>query len=265
MLPAEIVARYPTYEHDGIALICGDCLEVLPMLEDKVEAIITDLPYGTTACSWDEIIPFAPMWAQVKRLLKPRGAFVTTASQPFTSKLIMSNLDWFKYEWIWKKDKSSGHLDAQRKPLKAHENIAVFSRNGNSIYNYQLSLKPKINIRPLSIRKNTAVYRSFDSQAKRLISKDKSFPSSVINFNKPNIGEQGFHPTQKPEALYRYLILTYTNPGDTVMDFVFGSGTTGVACVQTGRRFIGIEISEDYYNIAVKRIKTAQLQIRMDI
>lgn len=244
-----------------VRLIQGDCLEILPTLvPQSVDAIITDLPYGTTACSWDEVIPFAPMWAEVKRLLKPRGAFVTTASQPFTSALVMSNPEWFRYEWIWEKDRATGHLNAQRRPMRKHENILVFSSNG-TIYNPQISRKPKESIRPISRRAASDCYGTYSESAERGIPLDMTCPLSVLKINTANNGERGEHPTQKPVALYDYLIRTYTNAGDTVLDFTMGSGTTGVACVKTGRNFIGIELDPGYFKIAERRIAEAQLQL----
>lgn len=242
----------PTWSSDdgNVQLYLGDCLEVLPILPaQSVDAIITDLPYGTTACKWDVAIPFEPMWAQVKRLLKPRGAFVTTASQPFTSALVMSNPKWFRYAWVWKKQKPTGFLDARRKPLKAHEDIAVFSPNGHT-YNPQ-------GLVPVSIqngRRNKAgrgiygVVSAGDYQQT-----EGNFPRSVIDF--PVLTQGTEHPTQKPVALLEYLIRTYTNAGDTVLDFVMGSGTTGVACINTGRRFIGIEKEKKYFDSAIERIE----------
>jgi site-specific DNA-methyltransferase (adenine-specific) len=244
-----------------VTLWQGDALEYMQSLEPgSINAIITDLPYGTTACAWDSIIPFAPMWQAVKRVLMPRGVFVTTASQPFTSKLVMSNLEWFKYEWIWEKDKATGHLDAERRPLRKHENILVFSENGHQ-YNPQIKRKPPENIRPQSNGgKHTTVYGEYKDNIPRNIPLNMTYPQSIIKINKANIGEWGLHPTQKPVALYKYLILTYTNPGDTVLDFCFGSGTTAVACVETGRNFVGSESNADYFAIASKRIHDAQLQ-----
>jgi site-specific DNA-methyltransferase (adenine-specific) len=245
-----------------LRLLHGDCLEILPTLIDKsVDAIITDLPYGTTACSWDVVIPFAPMWEQVKRLCK--GAFVTTASQPFTSVLIMSNLKWFRYEWVWEKDKATGHLDAKRRPMRKHENAVVFSANGHT-YNPQITKKPPENIRPISRRAASDNYRKYNETAPRGIPLDMSYPQSVLKVNTTNHGERGLHPTQKPVALYEYLIKTYTNPGDTVLDFCMGSGTTGVACAKTGRNFIGIEKERNYFDIAERRIDEAQMQTVME-
>jgi DNA modification methylase len=242
-----------------IDLRLGDCLEVLPTIPaQSVDAIITDLPYGTTACKWDTVIPFAPMWAEVKRLLKPRGAFVTTASQPFTSALVMSNTAWFRYEWVWHKSRAFGHLDANRRPMRAHENIVVFSDNQH-IYNPQKS--------------NGTPYKYKSAKASVLVnphsggwvstSEGDRFPISVIAIASERNGFDKKHPTQKPVALLEYLIRTYTNAGDTVLDFVMGSGTTGVACVQTGRAFIGIERDAGYFAIAERRISAAQLPLEV--
>lgn len=235
----------------------GDCLDILPTLEaQSVDAIITDLPYGTTACSWDEVIPFAPMWVEVKRVLKPRGAFVTTASQPFTSKLIMSNLEWFKWEDIWHKTQATGHLNANVMPLREHENILIFC-DGRINYNPQKTEKPKHNIRPLTgAASNSSCYGSFKTGV-RSSAADVSFPRSVVKIANVNNGENLDHPTQKPVALLEYLIRTYTNEGDTVLDFTMGSGSTGVAAMRTGRRFVGVEMGAGYYAIAQERIANA--------
>lgn len=235
-----------------IDLRLGDCLEVMKDIPDKsVDAIITDLPYGTTACKWDEIIPFEPMWEQVKRICK--GVFVTTASQPFTSKLVMSNLDWFRYEWVWEKSKATGYLDARRKPLKAHENICIFSENGH-IYNPQFTKgKPYTNHHKPGDTGD--VYGEVNKYSFK--NEGTRFPRTIVGFVHV---QEPVHPTQKPVALYEYLIRTYTNECDTVLDITMGSGTTGVACVQTGRNFIGIEIDPDYFAIAEKRIHEAQQQ-----
>lgn len=245
-----------------VQLYLGDCLEIMPTLP-MVDAIITDLPYGTTACKWDTVIPFEPMWAEVKRVLNPRGVFVTTASQPFTSALIMSNPEWFRYEWIWEKDKATGHLDAERRPMRKHENIVVFSENGHT-YNPQIKRKPPENIRPISRRAASDNYGSYNETAPRGIPLNMSYPLSVLNFNTTNAGERGDHPTQKPVALLEYLILTYTNPSDTVLDICAGSGTTGVAAIKTGRNFVGIEKDADYFAIMQKRIELAQMQPRLE-
>jgi site-specific DNA-methyltransferase (adenine-specific) len=246
----------------------GNCLEVLPMLEaQSVDAILTDLPYGTTACKWDSVIPFAPMWEQVKRVLKPRGVFVTTASQPFTSALVMSNLEWFKYEWIWEKDQGAGFINASIVPLKKHENILVFSdgtiangSNNRMLYHPQGLLKHGRR-RHVDPKDNTFLGARHNQDGKLYTQEWKNYPVSLLYFQR----DRDSHPTQKPVALYEYLILTYTNAGDTVLDFVMGSGTTGVACAQTGRNFIGIELDPDYFKIAEKRISEASAQERMPL
>ena len=241
----------------NVELHLCDCLEIMPTLPaQSVDAIITDLPYGTTACKWDSVIPFAPMWEAVKHVLKPRGAFVTTASQPFTSALIMSNVKDFRYEWIWEKPKATGHLDARRKPLKAHENILLF---GGEIYNPQMGIgaKYKNNHKPGDNGEvyGNVNYYSFDNQGTR-------FPRSILGIKHETNPD---HPTQKPVALYEYLIKTYTNEGDTVLDMTMGSGTTGVSCVNTSRNFIGIEKDPTYYGIAQKRIEQVQSARQLEL
>jgi site-specific DNA-methyltransferase (adenine-specific) len=245
-----------------VRLYLGDCLEIMQELEDgSVDAIITDIPYGTTACSWDEIIPFEPMWREVKRMLKPRGVFVTTASQPFTSKLVMSNPAMFKYEWIWEKEQGIGFANSNKMPLRSHENIVVFYKQLPTYNPQGLEISGKNKNRT---EKDVGEYMGKNGVSNtRYIQKYKNYPKSVLKIhrNKSN----ALHPTQKPVALYKYLIKTYTNEGDTVLDFTMGSGTTGVACVQTGRNFIGIEIEPKYFEIAEKRIAEAQSQTRMPL
>jgi len=230
----------------------GDCLQIMPTLP-QVDAIITDLPYGTTACSWDEIIPFAPMWAEVKRVLKPRGVFVTTASQPFTSKLVMSNLGWFKYEMIWDKRLGGNPLIAKYQPLKIHENIIVFSENSHT-YNPQMR-KGQMKTKGGGVSK---LWNMEMSKSKN----DDYYPVSIAYFSNGDRTRDEIidHPTQKPTALYRYLILTYTNPGDTVLDITAGSGTTGVACMETGRNFIGIEKDPHHFATMQTRVEAAAAQ-----
>jgi site-specific DNA-methyltransferase (adenine-specific) len=236
-----------------IDLRLGDCLDILPTLSDMcVDAIITDVPYGTTACKWDVIIPLDKMWAQVKRLCK--GAFVTTASQPFTSVLVGSNLKWFRYEWVWDKVRVTGAASAKKRPLITHENIVVFSKNGHT-YNPELTGKGK---KPFG--KIVATPQSDTSAAmpeKRNFS--IGYPKSILSHMRPNnLTGGGLHPTQKPVALYEYLIKTYTNPGDTVLDFCAGSGTTGVAAIRTGRNAILIEREPEYFAVMERRIHEAQ-------
>jgi len=233
-------------------LFCGDCLEILPTLTGQVDAIITDLPYGTTACHWDVVIPFAPMWVQVRRLLKPRGAFVTTASQPFTSKLIMSNLECFRQELIWDKIMTSTIATAKIQHLRSHENIVIF-------YDSQTTYNPQLGSASKPFGKLTATTSIITGSFSKNRGGGIGYPKSIIRLPRPNnLTDGGFHPTQKPIALYEYLVKTYTNPGDTVLDFTMGSGTTGVACIQTGRNFIGVEMDAEYFSIAQRRIQAAQ-------
>lgn len=227
-------------------LIQGDCLEVMMTLPaQSVDAIITDLPYGTTKCKWDSVIPFAPMWEAVKHVLKPKGAFVTTASQPFTSALVMSNPVWFRYEWILQKNRGGDIFNSKKYPIKRHENILVFSKEKH-LYNPQgLEKKPKK-------RSATKAGRLFYAEKYKpeYIQEFTGYPTSNLYFPIT----ESVHPTQKPVALYEYLVRTYTNEGDTVLDMCFGSGTTGKACRNTGREFIGIERDPDYFLIAKQEL-----------
>lgn len=233
----------------------GDCLEILPTLEaNSIDAIITDLPYGTTACKWDSIIPFAPMWAEVKRILKPRGVFVTTASQPFVTALIASNLEHFKYELIWDKGRGVAPGTAKYRPLPAHESILIFA-SGPTIYNPQMQEGE-----PYS-RRSGNQKGHFEGLRGGYVSTSNGerYPLSVIRLPySPTITE---HNCQKPVALYEYLIRTYTNAGDTVLDFTMGSGTTGVAAVREGRNFVGVELDKGYFAVAEKRITEAAMQL----
>jgi site-specific DNA-methyltransferase (adenine-specific) len=237
----------------------GDCLEVLPTFPPaSVEAIITDLPYGTTACEWDSIIPLAPMWEQVKRVLKPTGVFISTASQPFTTVLIASNLDWFKYEWSWNKSQVSNPQLAKIQPLKIHENICVFG-SGRITYNPQELSRDiaKVLARRSKWERTLKAERRLNhiQMAENYEQEFTNYPKSIIYF--PTKRNDVLHPTEKPIRLFEYLIRTYTNAGETVLDICMGSGTTGVAAVQTGREFIGIEKERKYFEIAEKRVRLA--------
>ena len=225
------------------------------MLPDKsIDMILCDLPYGTTACKWDTVIPFEPLWKQYKRLIKDNGAIVLTASQPFTSALVMSNPTMFKYEWIWEKDRPTGAALAKYRPMKYHENILVFSR-GAHIYNPQVTTRhnpvhiPGLNSKPPETTPYSSVGKGGTTTRN---------PRTIQKINVPNHGEMGLHPTQKPVALFEYLIRTYTNDGDTVVDNCAGSGTTGVACLNTGRKFILIEKDAEYCEMAKRRIFSVQ-------
>jgi len=228
----------------------GDCLQVMPTIPSgSIDAIITDLPYGTTACKWDTVIEFAPMWKEVKRVLKPNGVFVTTASQPFTSALVMSNPSMFKCEWIWNKTRASNFASVKYHPLRYHENIVLFG-SGAVTYNPQMETGERYHTR---ITKRGVIGGSKTIESLEKLPRDTRYPSSVLVY--PNMRQQdSIHPTQKPVALYEYLIKTYTNEGDTVLDMAFGSCTTGEACINTGRNFIGIEKDEKYFQIGKNRL-----------
>lgn len=235
----------------GYRLILGDCLDVLPGL-GKVDSIICDPPYGTTACAWDTVIPFAPMWAGVRHVLKPRGAAVFFASQPFTSALVMSNPKWFKYAWVWDKGNVSNPQLAKLMPLKRHEDIAVFGA-GSLGYNPQGIRRCVIQRKPdsgMSALGHLAQSRHYSQEF-------TGYPNLFLKFQ---IDVGADHPTQKPVDLLRYLIRTYTNPGETVLDFTMGSGSCGVACVMEGRRFIGVELDPTYHAIAARRLADAAAQ-----
>ena len=237
-----------------IQLMQGDCLERMKEIADcSVDMVMSDPPYGTTACKWDTCIPFEPMWEQLKRIIKPNGAIVLFGSQPFTSALVMSNPKMFKYSVVWQKSQSTGHLNAWRMPMRAHEDISVFY-NKQPTYNPELKDKHIANVRPVTNRtKASDCYGGHRLDTHRY-PPDKTMPNSIIQFN----NAQGtVHPTQKPVALMEYLIKTYTNDGETVLDFCAGSGTTGVACCNTNRKFIGIELDPEYFKIAQERISKA--------
>lgn len=241
-------------------IIQGNCLEVMPTLADNsIDACITDIPYGTTACSWDSVIPFEPMWKELKRIVKPKGAIVLFGSQPFTSALIMSNLKYFRYELVWNKTRAVGHLNAQVQPMREHENILIFGESGLR-YFPQIENKNPNNIRPTLPRKLTDSYGYFDINADRLISADKTFPKTILRFDNCNHSEWCGHPTQKPIKLIQYLIRTYTQENHIVLDFTMGSGTCGVAAAIEKRKFIGIELDEHYFKVAEARIKRANLE-----
>ncbi len=240
-----------------IELIQGDCSEKMKDIPDKsIDMILCDLPYGTTACKWDTIIPFEPLWEQYERVIKDNGAIVLTAKQPFTSKLVTSNVDGFRYELIWEKEKGTDFGNANRKPLNAHENILVFYKK-QPTYNKQMTKgKPYIK---KNNRNNNGSDLNFTSDNSGVwINKGERTPISVLKIARDNIHKgKNIHPTQKPVPLFEYLIKTYTNEGETVLDNCMGSGTTGVACINTNRNFIGFELDKHYYDIAKERIQKA--------
>lgn len=253
------------FNDKGVWLMQGDCLERMKEIHSgSVDMVLADVPYGTTSCAWDSIIPLEPMWEQLKRIIKPSGAIVMTASQPFTTTLISSNMKMFKYCWVWEKNRPTGSQHSRNRPMSKHEDIVVFSaapmghasqlKDKRMIYNpqgvvatgRQKTVKAKgfhgnhIGARPNQVGVKYDVFTGF--------------PQTALAFAKE---EDHLHPTQKPVALMEYLIKTYTNEGDTVLDFTIGSGSTGVAAANTGRKFIGIELDLNYFNIALERIEAA--------
>ena len=235
----------------------GDCLDVMRDIPDgSVDMVCTDPPYGTTACKWDSVIPFEPMWAQLKRIVKPNGAIVLTASQPFTSALVMSNVAMFKYDWTWQKPKGTGHLNAKKMPMRDKEDVLVFYAT-QCTYNPQMTAGTAYKNKAGDETKSTSMTESYGAYTnKRTDNLGTRYPKQVLAM--PVVGRGSVHPTQKPVALMEYLIRTYTNPSETVLDFTMGSGTTGVAAANIGRRFIGIEMDADYFAIAQARIQKAQ-------
>lgn len=246
----------------------GDCLELMKSIADgSIDAIITDPPYGTTACKWDSVIPFELMWEQLNRIIKPNGAIVLFGSQPFTSALLISNVKNFRHQWQWIKTRPTGAFQAKYMPMKANEDILVFGLN-------------KVNYYPIMVKRTEAEfkasYRKNDSKSwgnniqghkdNLIIRKPKDeqwykYPTNILNIKKDTKRNGKSHPTQKPIDLMEYLIKTYTNEKETVLDFTMGSGSTGVACVNTNRNFIGIEMDSKYFEIAEQRIKEAEYKL----
>ena len=239
-----------------INLLQGDCLELMKDIPDKsIDMILCDLPYGTTRCKWDSVIPFEPLWKNYSRIIKDNGAIVLFSQMPFTAALVMSNLKMFRYEWIVEKSIATGFLNAKHMPLKCHENICIFYKKLPT-YNPQMT-KGK----PYSIKRRDcgAQYLgNFDNIETK--NEGTRCPRDILkDLWKPYCGGKLFHPTQKPVPLLEYLIKTYTNEGEIVLDNCMGSGSTGVACVNTNRNFIGIELDEKYFKIAKERIKDAEI------
>ena len=250
-----------------IQLMHGDCLFLLPLLPDNsIDLILTDLPYQVTSCSWDVLIPFDILWGAYNRIIKPKQAIVLTATQPFTSMLISSNYRDFKYCWYWRKNQATGFQNAKKQPLRIVEEAAVFM--ASSYYPQGLSRIDKKCRNSVSTGGNslrTDVKESHSKGSLRTPGKDyiqeySGYPTNVLDVA---CDAEKLHPTQKPVALLEYLIRTYTNPGDTVLDSCMGSGSTAIACMRTGRRFIGIEKDEAYFRIASQRVKDEQKQGRL--
>lgn len=235
-------------------LIQGDCLEVMKTIPDKsIDMILCDLPYGTTACKWDSVIPFEPLWEQYNRIIKDSGAIVLFGSEPFSSKLRMSNLKMYKYDWVWNKKKAGNIFLAKYQPMKNHENILVFGKNTINYYPIMIPLKKVKKSKNYGTGETMGGNREKEDIVYTYTHKN---PVSILEFS--NAVQKGkLHPTQKPVELLEYLIKTYTNEGELVLDNCMGSGSTGVACKNTNRDFIGIELDEKYFNIAKSRIELA--------
>lgn len=247
----------------GCQLIHGDCLIEMKNIPDhSIDMILTDPPYGITACKWDTVIPFEPMWEQLKRIIKPKGAILLFGNEPFSSALRMSNIKQFKYDWVWKKSKPNGWQHAANKPMTTTENISVFSLA--SMGHLSLLKNNRMNYYPQGVVDNgTFIVKSSkhgqsmgarpNQVGKECVSKT-GYPSNHLEYSNV-VGKKCLHPTQKPVPLLEYLIKTYTLEGDTVLDFTMGSGSTGVACKNLNRNFIGIEKDDTYFEIAKQRIK----------
>lgn len=258
-------------EIGNATLYLGDCLEVMAGLPDgSVDLVLCDLPYGKTACKWDSVIPFKPLWAQYRRVTKPNAAIVLTASQPFTTALIASNMREFRYCWVWVKSRVTGFVHAKSQPLRCVEDVVVFYRRRPTYH-------PQGLIRINAVKRNGAsvggaTLRGDDTErasssrstlrtpGAEYIQEYTGYPRQVLHIGSES---RTVHPTQKPVALMEYMIRTYSNEGEVVLDNCMGSGTTGVACANTGRRFIGIEREPKYYDIACRRIEDAQAQAQV--
>lgn len=234
-------------------LLQGDCLSLLPGLPDNsIDMVLADPPYGTTQCKWDSVIDLAAMWRELERVCKPNAAIVMTAAQPFTAQLVCSNMGMFRYEIIWEKGNATGFLNAKKQPLRAHESVLVFYRQ-QPTYNPQMThghnrktaLRVDRGVKPSDVYGGQAGVTSYDSTSR--------YPRSVQFFSSDK-QRTNLHPTQKPVALMEWLIRTYTEPGDRVLDFCMGSGTTGVACINTDREFIGMEMDAEIFQVAASRI-----------
>lgn len=243
--------------HIDEGLYQGDCLDLMFGIPDKsIDMILADLPYGTTACSWDEVIPFEPLWSHYKRIIKDNGAIVLFGSEPFSTKLRMSNLEWYRYDWIWEKSKAGNFATTHKQPQKIHENISVFY-NKQPIYNPIMENATRKSSKNKGVRANCRIMNiSYDEET--YYDTGLRYPYSIQFFcNQSGAlnNTKRFQPTQKPVALLEYLIKTYTNEGDLVLDNVMGSGSTGVACKNLNRRFIGMELDEKYFKMAKERIE----------
>ena len=251
---------------NDIELWHGDCLELMKDIPDKsVDMILCDLPYGTTQNKWDSVIPFELLWQQYNRIIKSNGVIALFGSEPFTSKLICSNINNFKYNWIWQKNKCTGFLNAKKQPLNDNETISVFYKK-QCTYNPQMTKAEKIYTRGLVIRDKEKGIQQSDNYGEQKsfyqVDNGLRYPKRIQYFNNNDTQNQ-LHPTQKPVALLEYLIKTYTNENETVLDNCMGSGSTGIACINTNRNFIGIELDNTYFEIAKKRIEEVSIKSKI--
>ena len=245
------------YQNQNVTLYKGDCLQILPQLDIKVDCVITDLHYGTTKNKWDCVIPFQPMWKQLQRLTKDNGVKIFTASQPFTTYLINSNIKQFRHQWIWQKNRGSNFANTVREPFKQHQEIIVFCKNGGWTYNKQMQERVESGKKRANYKVDFITYsdnyRKFNDRKDNVLN-DLRVPSSIQKFNT----QVGLHPTQKPVSLIEYLIKTYSNENDLILVFSSGSGTTDIACMYSNRRCILIQKQQKYCQISVKRLKEIQ-------
>ena len=248
-------------------LMQGDCLELMKDIPNKsIDMILCDLPYGTTASKWDSVIPIEPLWKQYKRVLKDNGAIVLTAIEPFASMLRANDLKGYKHEWIWNKENAGNFIQAKNHPLRVHENVLVFSNGKVNYYPIMTDADPK-NVRPLGVKKQKTDFMGKVSagefKSAKKYNPKKRYPKTILTYNaraKECNNVNRVHPTQKPVELFEYLIKTYTNVGELVLDNCMGSGTTGVACKNLNRNFIGIELDDEYFEIAKERIESHEVK-----
>lgn len=247
---------------DRVQLYHGDCLELLKNVPDtSVDMVLCDLPYGVTKCKWDSVIPFDSLWSAYRRILKPHGVVALFGVEPFSSKLRMSNLEQFKYDWIWEKTNASGFLNAKKQPMRCHETISVFY-DGQCTYNPQMIHGQTRKVSSANSKKNCKKTDAYGEHGLTGYDSTDRYPRSVQVFAS-DIQKNALHTTQKPIALLEYLILTYTNSGEIVLDNCMGSGSTGVAAVRTGRRFIGMELDDKYFELAKERINKESAQVSL--
>ena len=239
-------------------LYCGDCLDVMKNIPDKsIDLVLTDPPYGTTACKWDSVIPLEPMWKELKRITRPNSAIVLFGTEPFSSQLRLSNLDWFKYDWIWEKSKCGSAFTSKYRPQSKHEIVSVFGKGRVNYYPQMEDGGPYKRTRKVNNGDKPNNHKLGVTSESETVNTGYRYPSTVQFFQQKWRRQDQIHPTQKPVALMEYLIKTYSNEGDVVLDFTMGSGTTGVAAKNLNRNFIGIEMDEGYFKIAQERIEKA--------